>query len=339
MAPQGRAALFSLEERRLTSEIRKHKAKRVLLQLPEGLKPYAPKIATIVEDAGARCFILADPCYGACDLAFSEAQVVGADLIVHYGHTQMIRRSGTLTVYFDARAKLEVKTAVKRALRLLKSWNYIGLVTSVQLVHELAAARKVLVEDGKTVVIGDSGRLKYAGQVIGCDYSNAKVVEDQADAFLFVGGGKFHAVGVSLATSKPTVVADPYEKRAYSVESEAQRIRKQRMTSVSEARKAQTFGVLVGLKPGQSRLRDAIRIKDKLKSSGKKALLFAAREITPEILMQFPTIDAFVSTACPRLALDDSIRFSKPLLMVREALAAIGGVDWNTLCKGSWFEN
>lgn len=338
MASQ-RCTAFNLEEQRLATEIRKHEAKKVLLQLPEGLKSYAPKIATIIEDAGARCFILADPCYGACDLASSEAQAVAADLIVHYGHSQMIRRSDVRVVYFEAKAKLEVKTAVKRALRLLKPWKNIGLVTSVQHIHELAVARKVLLEDGKMVMVGDAGRLKYAGQVIGCDYSNAKVVEGQVDAFLFVGGGKFHAVGVSLATSKPTVVADSYEKRAYSVESEAQRIRKQRMTSVSEAKKAETFGVLVGLKPGQNRLRDAIKIKDKLERRGKKALLFAAREITPEVLMQFPMVDAFVSTACPRLALDDSIRFSKPVLTVREALAAIGEVDWNTLCRGSWFEN
>jgi 2-(3-amino-3-carboxypropyl)histidine synthase len=251
----------------------------------------------------------------------------------------MIRRSDTLAVYFDARAKLEVKTAVKLALHLLRPWKSIGLVTSVQHVHELAAARKVLLEDGKTVLVGDAGRLKYAGQVVGCDYSNAKAVEDQADAFVFVGGGKFHAVGVSLATSKPTVVADPYEKRAYSVEGEAQRIRKQRMTSVSEAKQADTFGVLVGLKPGQNRLRDAITIKERLESGGKKALLFAAREITPETLIQFPTVDAFVSTACPRIVLDDSHRFSKPMLTVGEALAAIAEVDWNTLCRVSLFEN
>ena len=339
MASQGRTALFDLEERRLASEIRKHKAKRVLLQLPEGLKPYAPKIVPIVEDAGACCFVLVNPCYGACDLAFSEAQAIAADLIVHYGHSQMIQRSDTRTVYFDARTKLEVKTAVKRALRLLKPWKSIGLITSVQHVHELTAARKVLLEDGKSVTIGDAGRLKYAGQVIGCDYSNATIVEDQADAFLFVGGGKFHAVGVSLATSKPTVVADPYEKRAYSVESEVQRIRKQRMTSVSEAKRAGTFGVLVGLKPGQNRLQDAIKIKNRLESRGKKALLFAATEITPEGLMQFPTIDAFVSTACPRLVLDDSLRFPKPMLTIKEALAVIGEADWNTLCRGNWFEN
>ena len=339
MVLRDRASIFSLEEGQLASAIRRHKARTVLVQLPEGLRSYALRIAAVVEDAGARCFILADPCYGACDLPLSEAQAITADLIVHYGHSQMIRRSDIRTVYFDARAKVEVKTAVNRALRILKRWKSIGLATTVQHVHKLGTARDILLKEGKKVLVGDAGRLKYSGQVIGCDYSNAKVIEDQVNAFLFIGGGKFHAVGISLETSRPTVVADPYEKRAYSVDSEARRIRKQRLTSVSEARQAETFGVIIGLKPGQNRLRDAIKVKNRLERKGKRALLFAAREITPEVLMEFPAIDAFVSTACPRLALDDSSRFSKPLLTINEALAVIDEVDWDKLCRGSWFEN
>ena len=332
-------ASFDLEEKRLVAEIRKCKARRVLIQLPEGLKPYAPRLAAMIEKAGAQAFISADPCYGACDLAIHEAQAISADLIVHYGHTQMIACVAAPVVYFEARAKIDVKTAVKRAVLLLKPWENVGLVTTVQHVHKLGTAKDMLLKEEKKVAIGDAGRLEYAGQVIGCDYSNAKAIENQVDAFLFIGGGKFHAIGVSLATSKPTIVADPYEKRAYSVESEAQKTRKQRMVSVSEAKQAETFGILIGLRPGQDRLQKAIKVKDKLESKGKKALLFAVREITPEALMQFPTIDAFVNTACPRLVLDDSPRFSKPMLTMNEALVIIEEMDWETLCRKGWFEN
>ena len=174
---------------------------------------------------------------------------------------------------------------------------------------------------------------------MGCDYSNVKAVTDQVEAFLFVGGGKFHAIGISLATSKPTIVADPYEKRAFSVEGEAEKTRRQRMTNVSEAKKAQNFGILVGLKPGQLRLQRAIELRGKLQNKGKNASLFALKEITPEALMQFPTIDAYVNTACPRIALDDSPRFSKPMLTMNEALVIAEEMDWETLCKKGWFEN
>mgnify|MGYP005831901063 CR=1 FL=1 len=332
-------SLFNLEEKRLADEIRKHRAKRVLIQLPEGLKPKAPRIAAIVENVGAQAFISADPCYGACDLATCDAQQISADLIVHYGHTETIKQTIVPVTYFEGRANVNVEVAVKKALPWLKSWKNIGLITTVQHVHKLDVAKDILIKANKTVMIGDARHLKYAGQVIGCDYSNAKAIESQIDAFLFVGGGKFHALGVSLATSKPTIVADPYEKRAYSIEAEAQKIRKQRMTQVSEAKKTKTFGVLIGLKPGQNRLQQAVEIKKKLEGKGKNAWLFVLKEIVPETLMQFPVVDAFVNTACPRLTLDDASMFKKPILTINETLYLIEEIDWETLCRKGWFES
>ena len=334
-----KTSTFDFEEERLAKEIRKRKAKRVLIQLPEGLKPHALQIAATVESAGAQVLISADPCYGACDLAVYDAQVLQADLILHYGHTEMIKQPAPPVVYFETRAKIDVKAAVKRALPLLKPWDSVGLVTTVQHIHEISEAKEVLLKESKKVVIGDAGQLRYAGQVMGCDYSNAKAVTDQVDAFLFVGGGKFHAIGTSLATSRPTIVADPYEKRAFSIEGEAEKTRRQRMANVSEAKKAQNFGILISLKPGQLRLQRAIEIRSKLKSKGKNAHVFSLKEITPEALMQFPTIDAYVNTACPRIVLDDSSRFPKPILTMSEALVIAEEMDWETLCKKGWFEN
>jgi 2-(3-amino-3-carboxypropyl)histidine synthase len=330
---------FDLEEKRLANEIRKRKVKRVLIQLPEGLKPYAPRLAVVVENAGAQALISADPCYGACDLAISGAQALSADLIVHYGHSKMIEHATMPVVYFEAKAKIDIKISMKKALPLLKSWKSIGVVTTVQHVHELDVVKDILLKAKKEVVIGDAGRLKYPGQVLGCDYSNAKAIKDLVSAFLFVGGGKFHAEGVSLATSKPTIIADPYENQAYNIESEVEKTRKQRMAIISEAKKAETFGVLIGLKSGQSYLQKAISLKEKLQSKGKKALLFVIREVAPEALMQFPSVDAFVNTTCPRLAIDDAIRFSKPMLTINEVLVIIGEMSWETFCKKDWFEN
>jgi 2-(3-amino-3-carboxypropyl)histidine synthase len=334
-----KTSTFDFEEERLAKEIRTHKAKKVLIQLPEGLKSYALRIAAAAESTGAIALISADPCYGACDLAVYNAHVLQADLIVHYGHTEMIKRPAIPVVYFETRAKINVKAAVKKALPLLEPWDNIGLVTTVQHIHEISKAKDVLLKEGKKVVIGDAGRLRYAGQVIGCDYSNVKAVTVQTDAFLFVGGGKFHAIGISLTTSKPTIVADPYEKRAFSVEGEAEKILRQRMANVSEAKKAQNFGILTSLKLGQLRLQRAIEIKSKLQNKGKNAVVLAMKEITPEMLTQFHTIDAYVNTACPRIVLDDAPRFSKPMLTVNEALVIVEEMDWEILCKKGWFEN
>lgn len=329
---------FDLEEERLKNEVKKRQAKRVLIQLPEGLKIEGPRLASVVEKAGALAVVLADPCYGACDMAFKDAQSIGADLLVHYGHSKMGRQEHVPTIYVETKALDSVKGAVKKALPLLKPWKNIGLVTIVQHVDMLSEARQTLLEAGKSVAFGDAGRMKYPGQVVGCDYSNAIAVAKDVEAFLFVGGGRFHAIGVALATAKPTIVADPYERRAYSVENEVKRIIKQRLASIDEAKQAVNIGVLVGLKSAQGKLDIALRIKEKLGKVGKKATLLALREVKPEALMQFPTIEAFVNTACPRISLDDASSFLKPVLTLEETLVVLGESTWEELLQKGWFK-
>ncbi len=333
------SSTFDLEEKRLEKEVRKRKAKLVLIQLPEGLKPYGPRLAATVESAGALAIVSADPCYGACDLAVVEAERLGADLVVHYGHSEMLKQLAVPTLYIEAKAKSAVKNVVKKALPYLEPWKKIGLVTTVQHIHKLDEAKNVLLEAGKAVAVGDAGRLKYAGQVIGCDFSNAKAVSKEVDAFLFVGGGKFHALGVALATAKPTIVADPYEKRVFAIENEAAKMLKKRWANIYEAKQAEKIGILIGLKAGQKRLDQALKMKKLIEDAGKKATFFALKEITPEALIQFPTIDAFINTACPRLSLDDAKKFRKPLLTPKEMLVALDKLQWEELCKKGWFEN
>jgi 2-(3-amino-3-carboxypropyl)histidine synthase len=330
---------FDLEEERVKQEILKLGAKRVLIQLPEGLKSEAVYLAKVVEKSGALPLVSADPCYGACDLATADAENLGADLIVHFGHSKMVKYERVPTVYVEARATVKVDDVVEKALPLLEKWRKIGLATTVQHVQALDGVRETLIRAGKTVVVGDAGRLSYAGQVVGCNYSNAKSIAKDVEAFLFIGGGQFHALGVTLSTSKPTIIADPYEKRAYSIDEEADRIIKQRWASIEEARKASVFAVLVGLKPGQKRFEEALEVKQKLEEKGKAAFVFVSEEVTSEMLMEFPMIDAYVNTACPRISLDDASGFSKPVLTVNEAMVVIGVLSWEELCRRGLLES
>ena len=330
---------FDFEEERIKQEIAKLGAKRVLPQLPEGLKPEAPRLAKIVEKTGAFPIVYADPCYGACDIATAEAESLDADLIIHFGHAKLLKHESVPTVYVEARATVTVDDVVEQAIPLLSKWGKIGLATTVQHVQALDRAREILVRAGKIVVVGDAGRINYPGQVTGCDYSNVKSVAGDVEAFLFVGGGQFHALGIALTTSKPTIIADPYAKRAYSIDADAQKILKQRWACIEEAERAKTFGVLIGLKLGQKHLDEALKIKETLEKNGKTAVLFAIREIVPEALMEFPTVDAYVNTACPRISIEAASKFPKPVLTVNEFKVVSGESSWETLLKKGLFEN
>ena len=330
---------FDFEEKQLREEIKKRNSKIVLLQLPEGLKHEAPRLAKIIEDVGALPIVSADPCYGACDLADSEAKILGADLIIHYGHTPMVVNPDVAAVYFEAKTDIDVKKTVLKALPFLEPWQKIGLVTTVQHIKKLENIKNLLEKVGKIVFVGDSEYLKYPGQVLGCDFRNAQIISKNVEAYLFVGGGKFHAIGLALATGKPTIVADPYEQQVYSIEDQARRVMMQRWANISIAKQVKDFGILINLKTGQMRLKKALSMKAKLEKYQLKVTLFSIREVTPTVLMQFPGIEAFVNTACPRLSLDDAIYFDKPILSINETLVMLGEMKWEDLLKKGWFEN
>jgi len=78
---------YDLEIGRIVKTIGKEKAKKVLLQFPEGMKPYSTVICEEIEArAGCECFIWLDSCFGGCDIPL-EVDKIGVDLIVQFGHS------------------------------------------------------------------------------------------------------------------------------------------------------------------------------------------------------------------------------------------------------------
>lgn len=85
---------YDFELEKITKEVKKNRAKTVGLQLPEGLKQYAMDIASRIEkETKTKVIILTDVTYGACDLKKQQAEKLGIDLLVHFGHTPLRRQS------------------------------------------------------------------------------------------------------------------------------------------------------------------------------------------------------------------------------------------------------
>jgi 2-(3-amino-3-carboxypropyl)histidine synthase len=73
---------YDLELDRIISEIIRVKAKSVLLQLPDGLKPYGLAIGDYLSSrTSVDVSIWLGDCFGACDLPDSDA-----DLVIQFGH-------------------------------------------------------------------------------------------------------------------------------------------------------------------------------------------------------------------------------------------------------------
>jgi 2-(3-amino-3-carboxypropyl)histidine synthase len=169
--------------------------------------------------------------------------------------------------------------------------------------------------------------VKNAGQVLGCNVTAASSIKDEVDQFLYLGSGDFHPLAVSLATGKPVIVMDPLMQEIRDVEQLKDRILRQRHGAIALASEARSFGIIVSSKPGQQRKALADKLKAMLLSKRRKAFLIVMDNVTPDQLVAFQ-LDAFVSTACPRLAIDDYLRYRKPMLTPIELEVALGLRDW-----------
>ena len=328
--------MYDLEEARLIEEIKRRSPRRVLLQLPEGLKPQAAKLAERLQNAsGAEVFVSGDPCYGACDLALNQMKELHADLLIHFGHAEIPNGSASDgVVYVEARSDQKIETPLAEALKLLKDERCIGLAASVQHLHLLKQAKESLEHAGKVVFMGKaSGRLRHEGQLLGCDYGSVLSIASKVEAFLVIAAGDFHALGVSLSTGKRTIVADPYQQTARDIAGLVGKILRQRYATILKFKEAKRIGIIVGLKSGQINLVVARRLKTLLEQNGKQCTLIASSEFIPESIESFTDLDGLVETACPRVAIDDRSRYHKPLVNSEEALIAIDKKGWEEYGK------
>merc|ERR1739841_212761 len=121
---------------------------------------------------------------------------------------------------------------------------------------------------------------------------------------------------------------DPYTGGAEEMSFERiEGILRQRFGLIMEIDNATTFGILIGEKPGQMRRNLAMRMKRMLEKHGKKGYLLALDHVSPDLIDFYP-VDAFVNTACPRIAIDDSVRYDKPLVTPYELEVALGEKKW-----------
>jgi len=83
---------YDLELEKIVSEIKKTKAKLVLLQFPDGLKQIATAVVDFLENkTNAKFLIWLGNCYGACDLpVVGNKMKPKIDLTIQFGHNEMM---------------------------------------------------------------------------------------------------------------------------------------------------------------------------------------------------------------------------------------------------------
>ena len=308
----------------LYAAVRESGAHKVVLQVPAGLTRNAHRLASeLGEASGARVVLAARACFGACDFP-SESEAPGADLAVVLGHSPIPNvRLARPTFFVEMReeggdpaelANRVVEAGVPRAL---------GVVASVQHLDLLPRFTDELRRRGYTIPVGTPGpRLSYAAQALGCNYTSAQSVESGVEAFLFLGTGQFHPLGLALAVGRPVWALDPLQGVLEPPINRGSLIRRRQLL-VASVRDARRWGVLVSSFAGQNRHPMALALQERARARGREAEILVFDRLDPRDL-EGRDLEAYVNTACPRIALDDSSLYPRPLLTPPEFLMALG---------------
>ena len=297
---------------------------KIVLQVPAGLVRNAHELVEqLRSQTDARVSLLTRACFGACDPPSPE-EAPGADAAVVLGHAPIPNVRLPLPTYFvemrDARGDVE---ALATLLASSGVPERLGLVASIQHIDLAEPLAQALRTKGYAVEIaaGDQ-RLAYAAQALGCNYTGAEATSARVDAFVFIGTGRFHPVGLAFAVDRPVYSVDPVQGQLEPPIDRAALIRGRQLL-VAQCFDARRFGVLVSSFVGQDRSGMAQVLVRKIREHGRTAELLLFGRLDPQDLVG-RDLDAYVNTACPRIALDDSALYPRPLLTPPELLMALG---------------
>ncbi len=304
---------------RVIERLKEIKAKRILLQLPDGLKPHvfdyfnelSKNFNVIVSSSGF---------YGACDTGTMD-EWKNVDAVVQLGHTEIPNVNYKVPVIFEEYINEDHRSFNDLDLTELErnSYKNISLAYSIQYRQSAEELSKFLKEKGYNVSMGKhDSRLKYDGQLLGCNFSPLHDQESRNDCHIIVSTGVFHALGAQLSVEKEVFILDMSEPfRLRSMKSEAERHIRRRYANMARALEAKKFVVAVDTKVGQYRMKLAEKMIKEIQDMGKSAVLAYSNESSP-VEFENMMADCIIFTGCPRVATDDFERYKSPILTAQE---------------------
>ncbi len=309
MTEENRAKWNYEEFDEVLEEIKDKGYDKVGLQGPDGIKPELIEYGDKLKEHGIEPVMIGASTFGACGIADEKAERMGADALIHVGHTRFLHPEKAdmddLNVYYlPYREDRDLMSVLEEHYEEIDEDETLGLVGVTQYMDRADKAREFLESKGYEVVDGKTGlRTTEEGQVLGCDAGAAHNISHKVDAFVFLGSGHFHPSQVSEAGKKVYVV-DPYQEHiwvepANSLDDET-RAEHARVIKHKDKKK---WGIVTSSKKGQNYMRAVEIAKEKLEKHDKDVYIFVEDRIFESDYKGYG-IDIYVNCACPRMTKD-----------------------------------
>ncbi|KAL2147002.1 hypothetical protein VTI28DRAFT_1298 [Corynascus sepedonium] len=319
---------YSFEIPKTIHRIRSLGAKRVALQMPEGLLLFATTISDILTEfcPGIETLIMGDVTYGACCIDDYTARAMGCDLLVHYAHSCLIpvdvTKIKTLYVFVDI--SIDTSHLLATMERNFSPGKTIALVGTIQFNATIHGVRSTLEKVGFHVIVPQIAPLSK-GEILGCTSPNLSTYTDSpVDLILYLGDGRFHLESIMIHNPNiPAYRYDPYSRKLTHETYGHEEMQDVRRDAIRMAKKAKKWGLILGSLGRQGNPHTMALIEAKLRNMGIPFVNLLLSEIFPGKLAMMSDVECWVQVACPRLSIDWGYAFPRPLLTPYEALVTL----------------
>ncbi len=200
----------------------------------------------------------------------------------------------------------------------------LAVFSAVQFRSFIPKVQDILSNKGYTSEISKPDRCSIEGQILGCDSyaDNLHMDLSKIDGFVYVGDGYFHPNALLLAQQdeeeiKPVLIINIVQQIIEVIDrSHIEKYLKKRKGNYLKFYTSKIIGVFVTTKWGQEYKESALKLKEI--HPDKTFYYFVGDNFADMEMENFPWVECWVNTACPRIGQDDVTRHTKPVVNIKD---------------------
>ena len=177
----------------------------------------------------------------------------------------------------------------KEVLNKLNLGKNIDILYTLQYEKLAKQVKKYFIKKGKKI------KLK---QVLGCSIIKSK------NPVLMITDGKFHALNIAVNSNKEINIFDGNNIEKITKE-DLDKYNKIKKAKILKFLSSNEIGILISIKKGQNKLKQALILKEKIEELRKKTFLFICDNVSIQELENF-SLPIYINTACPGLDKDSN---------------------------------
>ena len=292
---------------------------RIALQFPDGLMCFSILISDILTTFGkCETIILGDITYGACCIDDIDCQFLDCDLLIHYCHSCLVPSTKCLVeiLYVFVEINIDINHLVKTIEYNFDNSNYLYLLSSIQFNSSLFLLKRKLIEKGydKNKLIIPQCKPRVQGEVLGCT-SPILNKKNENNYVIFICDGRFHMESVMIQNPLFKYYQyNPFNHRFTIEEYDYKLMKNIRYKQMEIFKNINHIGIIFGTLGRQGNPSILKRLCSLLNKYNKKYIIIMLNEITQNKIINYNKCECFIQLACPRLSIDWSDQFTKPML-------------------------